>query len=491
MSAPAHPASRFTSGPITPILARFALPLLVTNLLHSLTGTWGAIWVGQHLGPAALTAVATATVLMYMVMGTAMGIGTAAGVAIGQSLGAGDTRAVKRVVGCAIAFVVGLSLLLAAIGWALVPAVVLAMGVPAPSVDFAVLHLRMTCLTMPSIFTYMVMMMMLRGSGDAKTPFRFTLVWIGGAVVLTPLLVSGAGTWGGSGWGGLGIIGLGMAHLIANATALGALVLHVYRARSPIALHGDDLRHLQPDPVLLVLLVKRGVPMALESVIVQGAYFVLLAMVNAYGATTAAAYAASAQLWAFVQLPSNALAAAMSAMAAMNIGAARWDRVDRITLRGCGLSFAISTAVTLLLLALGTLPLRLFVPNDAAVLAQAWQINQIVLWGWIALSATMGLFAVMRANGAMLAPTLIFAATMWLLRVPFAQALQPWLGAAAIWWSFPFGAVASAIVAWVWYRRGSWRRHKPMLGPAEPESANQQSYPRPFDSQFDDAHVGE
>ena len=67
----------------------------------------------------------------------------------------------------------------------------------------------------------------------------------------------------------------------------------------------------------LVLLVKRGLPMAAESIIVQGAYFTLLAMVNAYGAATAAAYAASAQLWAFVQLPSNALAAAMSAMAAI------------------------------------------------------------------------------------------------------------------------------------------------------------------------------
>lgn len=468
-------AGRFTSGPITPTLARFALPLLVTNLLHSLTGTWGAVWVGRSLGADALTAVATATVLMYMVMGSAMGIGTAAGVAIGQSLGARDIAAVKRVVGCAIAFIGGLSLLLAGTGWLLTPAVVDGMGVPAASRGFAITHLRMTCLTMPSIFTYMVMMMMMRSSGDARTPFRFTLVWIVGAVVLTPLLVSGAGS-----WGGFGMAGLGLAHLLSNGAALGLMVTYVYLKRSPIALHGDDLRHLQPDPVLLVLLVKRGLPMAAESVIVQGAYFVLLAMVNAYGAATAAAYAASAQLWAFVQLPSNALAAAMSAMAAMNIGAGRWDRVDQIARRGCTLSFVISSGVTVLMLALGTLPLQLFVKNAPAVLATAWNINLIVLWGWIALSVTMGLFAMMRANGAMLAPTLIFAATMWVGRVPFAHALQPWLGADAIWWSFPFGALLSAGVAWTWYRRGSWRRNRPML-----ESVAS------MDSQYDEGHLGE
>ena len=45
------------------------------------------------------------------------------------------------------------------------------------------------------------------------------------------------------------------------------------------------------------------------------------------------------------------LAAAMSAMAAMNIGAGRWDRVDQIARRGCLLSFGISSAVTVAMLA--------------------------------------------------------------------------------------------------------------------------------------------
>ena len=72
----------------------------------------------------------------------------------------------------------------------------------------------------------------------------------------------------------------------------------------------------------------------------------LLAMVNSYGATTAAAYAAAAQLWGYVQLPSNALAMAMTAMAAMNIGAGRWDRVAQIARRGCALSFVIAVGVS-------------------------------------------------------------------------------------------------------------------------------------------------
>ena len=471
-AAHAAGAGRFVEGPITATLARFALPLLLTNFLHSVSGTWGAVWAGQVLGTNALTAVATANVIMFMVMGSAMGIGTAAGVAIGQSLGAGDERAVKRVVGGAVVFIVVLSLALATVGWALAPAIVEAIGTPAAARGFAVTHLRFTCLAMPSIFTYLVMMMMLRGAGDARTPFRFTVVWIGGTMAMTPLLLKGA-----FGLPGLGIASLGLASLAANALALGTLVAYVYLKRSPVALHRGDLHHFRPDPVLLRLLVRRGVPLALESILVQGAYFVLLSAVNSYGAATAAAYAASAQLWGYVQLPSNALAAAMSAMAAMNIGAGRWDRVEQIALRGCGLSFVIATAATGLMYALGDAPLRLFIPAGGEVLAIAWRINLIALWGWIALSATMGVFAIMRANGAMLAPMLIFALTMWAFRVPFALGLQPVLGDAAIWWSFPFGTVCSALIAVAWYHWGGWRSQRPMLAD--------------LDTQVEESRIGE
>ncbi|KQP02992.1 MATE family efflux transporter [Pseudorhodoferax sp. Leaf265] len=454
-------ASRFVAGPIAPTLMRFALPLLATNLLHAATGTWAAVWVGQLLGASALPAVATAAVLLFMLMGAVMGMGTAAGVAIGQSLGAGDLHAVKRVAGCALAFVTGFSLIVAAAGWVLAPLLIDALGTPAEVRTYAVVHLRFTCLSMPAIFVYLVLVMMLRGSGDARTPFRFTLVWIGLSLLLVPVLLRA-----------FGIAGVGLANLLSAGTALAALLRTIYRRRLPIALHGDDIRHLRPERALLLLMLRRGVPMALESIVTQGAYFALLGLVNRYGAATAAAYAGAAQLWTYVQVPGNALAASMSAMAAMNIGAGRWPRVEQIALRGCLASLAVSTTATLLIYALGAafddLPLRLFIRDgdaDGEVLAQARRINFIALWGWIALSITMGLFAVVRANGAMLAPTLVFVVTMWLFRVPFAVWLEPWLGSAAIWWSFPFGSITSALLAWAYFRWGGWRRRPLMLSP--------------------------
>ena len=463
---------KLIDGPISASLAKFALPLLVTSLLHSLVGTWAAIWVSRVLDPNALTAVVTANVFMYMMLGTAMGIGTSSGVAVGQSLGANDPKAVRRVVGTSLSMVLGLACLFAAVGWFFTPNILDLMGTPTAARGYADIHLRYTCLTIPSLFTYIVMMMMLRGSGDSKTPFRFTLIWIGLSLVLIPTLLTGS-----FGFPKLGMAGVAIGTLLANTTALLALVSYVYVKRLPIALHGEDIRLLRPDPVLFGLLFRRGLPMAFESLIVQGAYFVLLAMVNAYGASTAAAYAGAAQLWTYVQMPANALSSSMASMVAINIGARRWDRVEQIALRGSLLAFSVSTALALLIYALGDLPLSLFIPMGSPEMAEARAINNIVLWGWIALSVSLGIFGVVRGNAAMLAPTIIFALTMWIFRVPFAVFLQPFLGAKAIWWSFPFGSVCAAIMAFGYYRWGGWRTKRTSIEEA-PAST-------------DDGHIGE
>lgn len=445
-------------GAITPTLARFALPLLTTNLLHMLTTTWGAIWVSHVLGANALTAVVTANLFSQMMMGAANGLGSACGVAIGQSLGAGDLKSVTRVVGTTITFVFGLAVIIAGIGFVFTPDILGLMRTPQPALGHSITYMRLTCLTMPSLFTFVVMLIMLRNTGDAKTPFRFTLLWIGLSLLLSPILLTGA-----FGLPRLGIAGVAIGNLIANMVALGAMIAYIYSHNLPLALRGPQLRLLRPEPALLGVLIRRGLPTAAETFIVQGAYFTLLGVVNAQGAVTAAAYSGAAQLWGYVQMPSNALAASMSAMAAINIGAGRWDRVEKIAWRGCALSLGCATAATLLILGLDDVVLLLFIPEGGEVLAIAQTINRTALWGWIALSVSLGLFAVVRANGAMLAPALTFAATMWLFRVPFALLLQPLMGPAAIWWSFPFGSLSSGLLAYAYYRWGGWRTYGPML----------------------------
>lgn len=446
-----------TDGPIVPALLMFSMPLLTTNFLHSIAGTWAAIWVSRVLGDGALVAVVNTNVFFFMMMGMIMGVGAASGIAIGQSVGRGNILHVKRIVGTSVAFAAIAASLIAIAGLVFAPWLVDVIRLPEASRGFAILFLRMTCLVMPSLFVFIFLMMMLRGCGDSRTPFRYSVVWIGLALLLGPLFLTGYGF-----FPALGIAGVALGNLIGNLVALVMMVRYIYAAKLPIALHGDELRFLRPDASLLAMLIKRGLPMGAETIIVQGAYFVLLVMVNAYGVVTAAAYAGAAQLWGYVQMPAMALAASLSAMAAQNIGADLWHRVDQIAWRGCLLSGTITALAAIIVLAMGDLPLRLFLPKGGASLAMAHDINHIVLWSWSVLAITAGLLSIVRANGAMVPPTIVFAVTMWGFRVPFARFFEPDMAQAAIWWSFPVGTISSAVLAFLYYRYGGWRK-KPLL----------------------------
>lgn len=452
-----RPLRGLVNGPITPTLVKFALPLLITNFLHTLSGTWNAVWVSHLLGANELIAVVNANVLLGILIASIMGFGMAAGVSIGQSIGANDLRSAHKVVGTSIGFGIIGGLVIAVIGLFGVRSIVDLINIPEEAREQAVTYFRIVCLSMPTQFFFVFTMMILRSSGDARTPFAFNLIWIALSLALTPMLLTGA-----FGLPRLGIAGAALGGWIANATTLVAMIIYVYQKDMPLVLRGRDLRYLRPNPRILWVLAKRGIPTAAESLIVQGAYFVLLTLVNAYGVVTAAGYSVAAQLWGYVMMPAMAFAASMSAMAAQNIGANQWDRVNKIALRGCTLSIVITAGMALFIYLLGDAPLRLFLPEGGEPLRVAREINGVVLWSWPIIAITFGLFAIVKANGVMLPSAIIFAVTMWGMRVPFADLLQTVLGSAAIWWSYPVGTFASALLAYAYYRWGRWREHEPI-----------------------------
>jgi putative MATE family efflux protein len=457
------PSSRtpsLTEGPIARTLVLFSLPILGANVLQSLNASVNMVWIGHYLGEAALTASANANLVLFFLLGLVFGISMANTLLVGQAIGARNLDQAKRVVGTSIGFFMVLSVVVAALGYRFTPQVLAAMHTPVDAQPLAIAYLRIIFLALPPMYFYSFLMMTLRGAGDSRTPFLFMLLSVGMDIGLNPLLIFGVGP-----LPKLGIAGSATATLVAQSVALLALVGYLYRRKHFLCLHRGELHYLKPDFAILRALVAKGLPMGLQMVVISLSALVMIGMVNAYGSQTTAAYGAAQQLWTYIQMPSLAIGAAVSAMAAQNVGARRWDRISRIAATGLVYNVALTGTLVAIVYLFNRGALGLFLPDDGAAIAIAQHLNAIVVWSFIFFGLSFVLFGVVRATGAVMAPLIVLVVALLCVRVPFAWLMRAHMGADAVWWSFPLGSLISVALAASYYRWGGWRKAR-MLAPA-------------------------
>ncbi|MBB5877878.1 MULTISPECIES: MATE family efflux transporter [Xanthomonas] len=453
-----------TEGPIGRQLLLFSLPIMAGNIAQSLNGSVNAVWIGRYLGEAALTAAANANSIMFFLIGSVFGIGMASTILIGQAMGRSDVAQARRVMGTSATFFIGISVLIAASGWWLARHLLAAMGTPAASLPLAEAYLRVIFLAMPLLYTFAFLSAALRGTGDSRTPFRFLLLSVVLDIGFNPLLLFGLGP-----FPKLGIAGAAWATLIAQAVALTGLLLYLRHKRHVLWLGRRDARLFRLDLPILRALIVKGVPMGLQMVLISLAMIVMIALVNGYGTATSAAYGAALQLWAYLQMPAMAIGAACSSMAAQNVGAQRWDRVAATARKGVLFNFLLTGALIAPLILFDRWTLALFLPPHSAALEIARHLNHIAVWSFLFFGVTFVISGVVRATGAVIPPLLILALSLWGIRVPFAQLLQPQLGVDAVWWSFPTSATCAMLLSLAYYRWGNWRKAR-MLAPSPPET---------------------
>lgn len=441
-----------TEGSIPVGLFRFSLPILFANILQSLNGSVNSIWVGRYLGEAALTATSNANTVMFLLIGAAFGVALAATILIGQYVGASNLRETKRVVGTSATFFAAISVAMAAAGLLLCRPLLLAMQTPPESLELAVAYMRVIFLALPFLYMYAFVMAVLRGAGDSKTPFLFMLLSVGIDIALNPVFIFG--------WGPiprLGIAGSALATFVAQAVSLTALIRHLYRRKHMLCLHRDELAYLKVDWTVVGTLVRKGIPMSAQMLVMSLSAVLMITLVNRFGTDTTAAFGAAMQIWNYIQMPAFAVGMGVSAMTAQNVGAGKWERVTRIAGIGVLYSVLLTGSIALLIELLDTQIFGLFLPAGSAALHIGSHLNRIVTGSFIFFGISVALFGVVRATGAVMMPLIVLTVSLLLVRFPLAALFLDSYHADAIWWSFPISSALAALLAGLYYKFGGWR----------------------------------
>ncbi len=444
-----------TVGPIARTLIVFSLPVLGSNILQSLNLSANAVWVSHVLGEAALTATSNANQISFLMLGAAFGVTMAANIMIGQAVGARDEALAKKIVGTSTTFFVVLSVLIGAIGGILTPHILDAMRTPAAARADAIAYLRVIFAAMPFMYFFSFVMMAQRGTGDSRTPFYFSLLAVGLDVVLNPMLIMGVGP-----FPKMGIAGSATSTLTAQTFTLLVMLIHLYRQRSILVVRPSEWRLLIPDFNIIGTLVTKGTPMAFQMIVISFAAVTMLSFVNRYGVHTSAAYGAASQLWTYVQMPAMALGAAVSSMAAQNVGAGKMDRVEKVARIGALFAILFTGVPILIIYLADPWVLRAFLSGASPSLPIAVHINSIVLWGFVPFGVAFIFSGIVRATGAVWPPLLAMIISLWGVRVPMAYLFEPHWGANAIWFSFPVGSAMTCVLATAYFRWGGWRKSR-------------------------------
>jgi Na+-driven multidrug efflux pump len=298
------------------------------------------------------------------------------------------------------------------------------------------------------------------------TPLQVSILNVGLDVVLNPVFILGLGP-----IPAMGIAGSAFATLIAGLVSVAVLIRRIYAQDLTIRLRGAELAWLRPNPAFVAPILKMGLPMGLSMIIMAGSSLIMIGLINREGVDTTAAFGVMNQLWSYAQMPAVAVGGAVSAMAAQNIGAGKWDRIGKVARAGVGIN-TLMTAALILGITLAAKPLLgLFMPDGSPAISIAIHINHIIGWSYILMGVSIVLTFLVRANGAVIAPLVILIVSAVIIRFGVGFGLYPYYGAEAIWWAFIAASVASFGLSVAYYLHGGWKTAKVTLAPGHPEAA--------------------
>lgn len=443
-------------NPDTPtwkIFLVFLGPMMLANILQSLSGTLNSIFLGHMIGVSALAAASAFFPLMLFLISFLMGLGSGASVLVGQAYGAGLADRVQAVAGTTLS--VGLigGLVVAVLGSAFAPQLLAALATPPDILPAAISYSRVMLAIMPLLFIFMLLTSVMRGVGDTLTPLYALVVSTLVGVLVTPALIAG--------WGGLPRMGVASAPYGALASftvALGWLAWYLRRKQHPFAPTAEFFRHFSIDGKILKSVLRIGIPTALQMVVVSVAEIALLSIVNRFGSDATAAYGVGNQVIGYVQFPAMSIAIAASILGAQAVGAGHTDRLGVITRVGILINLAITGSLLLVCYLFARPIIGLFTDHQETVTI-ALRLLYIVLWSMLVFGAAAVVSGVMRSSGHVMVPVLLSIAAILLVEVPTALVLSGRMGLDGVWIAYPVTFIAMLVFQSAYYRL-HWRKQK-------------------------------
>ena len=427
------------------MIVRFALPLLIGNLLQQFYNITDSIIVGQFLGKEALAAVSASFFIYYFIISFVIGVGSGTTVVISQLFGAKQYQKVQLAFSSFFIFMLVGGVILSIAGIIFAEPVFRLTNTPEEVIPQAVAYFRIYIGGTFLFVTFNSVISILRGVGESVRPMLFILITTALNIALDLLFIL-VFKWG--------IEGAARATVISQGIGMCVALAYVNNTHPLLSIKKQDMLF---DWKLFKESLKIGLPTSVQQCAIALGLIALLGIVNSFGTNTLTAYGAAGKIDTIITQAILTLSGALAAFCGQNIGAGKLDRVKK------GVRFTMYTNIFLGLLTFAAVYLfgdemmRVFT-KDADVVAIGKE-YLLIIGGFFIVHGALNVYnGALRGAGDTLFPMLTSLVCLWLIRIPLAYYLSSWLGRSGIWWAIGISITIGLIVTFVYYKMGFWKR---------------------------------
>ena len=415
------------------LFVKMAVPGMIGMLVIGLYNLVDSIFVGQFVGPAAVSAVAMGYAVVLVNQAVLSLFATGAMSIFSRSMGAGDYDTVNRLFGNVFWPVAILSVLLSVTTNLYAEKILGIFGAEGEILVLGKEYLRV--LSLGFIFGALgpALNFLIRGEGQMKSAMKIVAVGTIINIVLDPLLIEVAG---------LGMTGAAAATIIGQALVVIGDLSHLRSDRSILELNARSFRiswELMPE------MLRIGLSGMIMSIAVSIQLSILLSLSSNYSAASNIVMSAAFRVMSFFYIPLFGISYGLQPVIGANYGAKQWGRVKQAWFYFFRIAVVIAAAVWLFFQLFPAFVLSWFI-TDEQIVAEGYRWfrmfqSSFILYGFVSVAIMLFMALGKAGKGALLT-----LGRQILFFIPLAMILPKLLGETGVWLSYPLGDLLVVIL---------------------------------------------
>lgn len=433
-----------TSGSPMKIITLFAVPMFVGNVFQQVYNMVDSIVVGNFVGPNALAAVGTCGGAFNLILALIVGLTSGMSVVVAQYFGAKNYAMVKRTFISAIIVNMSVGVGVTVLGVLLARPLLLLLGTPEDIMEDAVTYLTIMFLGTLANCMYNGMSSVLRALGDSVIPLLILVAASLTNVGLDLLFVLSFG---------MGVAGVALATVLSQLISAILCIIYVF---IKLPMLRFKKKEFYADRAVVREIVRIGVPAALSSSGVSISVMFMQRAINAYGSTVIAAYTSGNRAEQLGMCLSFSIGASVGTFCGQNIGAKNFERVKRGLHAGYIICFSYTIIVGVLMFAFSDFLSRMFSSDKTVIEISSECIRVVALFA--PMLGLVFLFQNFLRSAGDVTPTVWMSISEIAARSVLAFTFSALFGYHGIWWATPVGWTGSALIGYIRYRSGKWKK---------------------------------